>query len=116
MISLKIMRNVFISPPSPLMCNWTLTLRGLADDVPSLSHFMKEALSSRAIPLFQESLIASLVRSFDQMPFLYRGIGEVLSIPSWYGIKTSSHGFPIPFEDVETTLSTVTETISYQKE
>ena len=52
---------------------------GLALPVPSLFHFAKLALSSRALPLFYDRPSASLVGSLVLIPFLYRGMGSVPS-------------------------------------
>ena len=72
---------MFVSSANPLMSNHKLTLWGLADSMMSLSRFLKEALSRRALTLFQERPMDSLVGSFGMMSFFCRGIGEVVSIP-----------------------------------
>ena len=47
-----------------------LNLRGLALGLPSYAHFLKLVLSGRALPLYHEMPLASLIRYLDQGDFL----------------------------------------------
>ena len=67
MCSWKCLLNALMSSESPLIKMMMLTLRGLDLGVPSSSHLLKLALSSRALLLFQDRPLASLIR------YLYQG-------------------------------------------
>ena len=60
-----------MSSTRPLIRNQTLTFHGLALKFPSLSHYLKLALSSRDLPLFYDRPRASLAGSFVLIYFLY---------------------------------------------
>ena len=66
MCSCKCLLNTLISSESLLIKILMLNLRSLALGVPSSSHFLKLALLSRTLPLFQYRPSASLVGYLDR--------------------------------------------------